>query len=312
MSRVVHLNNHAIELTHQERVLFPADGITKGEVIDYYERIAPFMAPHLHGRPLAMQRFTHDIKEGGFYQKQAGNYFPEWIEQVSIKNQDGGSVQYVVCNDAASLVYLANQGVLVYHIWPSAVGHLNYPDRMIFDLDPSGRATFADIRFAAQRLKQLLDELGLISFVMTTGSRGVHIVLPLEPIHTFNKVRTCARAIAQWLVNQHSDRLTLEIRKTKRVNKIFLDIIRNTYGHHSVAPYSLRALPGAPLATPISWDELLKKGIMPQSYTIKNIFRRLAQKNDPWADFGHKKNKLAGVVEKLKQRSILRQASSIR
>jgi len=301
MSKIVHINNYAIELTHEDKVLFPADGITKGDVIDYYQQIAPYMLPHLAGRPLAMQRFTSDINGGGFYQKEAGSYFPDWIEQIAIKNQDGSLVHYVVCNDAASLVYLANQGVLVYHTWPTTVGTLRYPDRMIFDLDPSGSASFANVRFAAIRLKELLDDLGLISFVMTTGSRGVHIILPLERIFIFNRVRAYAHALAQHLVDQYPDQLTLEIRKAKRGNRIFLDIIRNTYGHHSVTPYSIRALPDAPVATPISWDELLKKGIMPQSYTIKNIMRRLRQKGDVWADFGRKKNKLRDVRKDLKK-----------
>lgn len=300
MNTIVHINNRAIELTHEDKLLFPADGITKGEVIQYYQRIAPYMLPQLEGRPLAMQRFTRDINDGGFYQKEAGSYFPDWIEQSAIKNQDGSVVHYVVCNDAASLVYLANQGVLVYHTWPTIIGKLRYPDRMIFDLDPSGGASFADVRFAASRLKELLDALGLIAFVMTTGSRGVHIILPLERTLTFNRVRAYAHALAQHLVDQYPDQMTLEIRKAKRGNRIFFDVIRNTYGHHSVAPYSIRALPGAPVATPISWDELLKKGIMPQSYTIKNIMRRLAQKDDVWADFGHKKNKLPDVRKGLK------------
>jgi bifunctional non-homologous end joining protein LigD len=280
-------------------VLFPHDGITKGEIIQYYLRIADLMIPQMHNRPLALQRFVHDIAQEGFYQKEVGSYFPDWIATHTIRKKTDGVVHYILCNDAPTLVYLANQLTLVFHIWPTRIDKLNYPDRMIFDLDPSGTATFSDVRFAASQCKQLLDELQLTSYVMTTGSRGVHIVVPIERIHTFNAVRSCAHAMAQYLVNQNPDRLTLEMHKAKRGNKIFLDVMRNTYGHHSVAPYSVRAIQGAPVATPISWDELLKKGIMPQSYTVKNIFRRLSRVQDPWADIYTHPQSLKSVVKQL-------------
>jgi len=290
-----------VELTHEDKMLFPADDITKGDIIDYYHTIADYMIPCVRNRPVAMQRFTHDIEHEGFYQKEAGSYFPDWIEQVKIKNQDGSTVHYVLCNNKASLVYLANQGVLVYHVWPTTIDDLKHPDHMIFDLDPSGHASFTLVRFAALQIKELLDDLGLTNFIMTTGSRGVHILVPLKRTQTFDQVRACAHAIAQQLVALYPEKLTLQMSKAKRGNRIFLDVIRNTYGHLSVAPYSVRALPGAPIATPISWDELLNKRVKPQQYTIKNIFRRLARIDDPWADFNKKKHDLSHVVKKLEK-----------
>lgn len=302
MSDLIHVGAQALELTHQDKVIFPADGITKGDIINYYLRVADFMIPLISDRPLALQRFVHDIAQEGFYQKEVGSYFPDWIAMHTIRKKTDGVVHYILCNDPETLVYLANQLALVFHIWPTRIDKLNYPDRMIFDLDPSGTATFSDVRFAASQCKQLLNELQLTSYVMTTGSRGVHIVVPIARIHTFNAVRGCAHAIAQHLVDQHPDRLTLEMHKAKRGNKIFLDVMRNTYGHHSVAPYSVRALSGAPVATPISWDELLKKGVMPQSYTVKNIFRRLSRVQDPWADIDAHAQSLKSVMKELNRK----------
>jgi bifunctional non-homologous end joining protein LigD len=280
--RSIKVGSRVIQLTHEDKVLFSQSGITKGDLIDYYERIASTMILHIKDRPLTMHRFVHGIDQEGFYQKDASDYFPAWIKRVPIEKQDGGIVEYVLANDAATLVYLANQLCITMHVWPTRVDHLNYPDRMIFDLDPSPGVGFAAVRWTAKKIKTLLDECGLPNFVMTTGSRGVHVVVPLKPIHAFDEVREYARSIAQLLANRHPEKCTTEMRKAKRGKRVFIDVLRNAFGLTGVAPYSVRAKKGAPIATPIEWDELLKKGVTPQKYTIKNIFRRLARKKDPW------------------------------
>lgn len=281
MGRKIRLGRYVVTTTNESKLLFPKAGITKGELIDYYQRIADVMLPYLKNRPLTMQRFPQGIKQEGFYQKDASDYFPTWISRVPIKKKQDGIVNYVVCNNAATLVYLANQLMITPHVWLSKVDKLNYPDRMIFDLDPSGKS-FVLVRYAAKQLKQLLKKLALPAFVMTTGSRGVHIVVPLKRIHDFDTVRAFAHDVAAVLVQQNPKKMTIEIRKAKRKGRVFIDWLRNSFGQTGVVPYGVRAKPGAPVAVPVTWDELLNKGITPQKYTVKNIFRRLAKAHDPW------------------------------
>ncbi|HEB41946.1 MAG TPA: ATP-dependent DNA ligase [Candidatus Dependentiae bacterium] len=282
MDRKIKCGRYTVTVTTENKILFPKAGITKGDLIRYYERIAPIMIPHLKNRPLMMHRFVHGITGEGFYQKDAPDYFPSWIAVAPIEKKEGGIVRYVLCNNAATLVYIANQLCITPHIWLSRVPKVDYPDRMIFDLDPSKGVSLSVIRWAAKKIKELLEKCGLTPFVMTTGSRGFHVVVSLKKIHTFDYTRTFARDLARLLVHRYPYKLTLEMRKDKRGKRIFVDTLRNAFAQTGVAPYGVRAKPGAPIATPIEWHELLKKGIKPQSYTIKNIFRRLSRKKDPW------------------------------
>ncbi len=271
-----------VTVTTENKILFPKVGITKGDLIRYYERIAPIMIPHLKNRPLMMHRFVHGITGEGFYQKDAPDYFPSWIAVAPIEKKGGGIVRYVLCNNVATLVYIANQLCITPHIWLSRVPKVDYPDRMIFDLDPSKGVSLPVIRWAAKKIKELLEKCDLTPFVMTTGSRGFHVVVSLKKIHTFDYTRTFVQDLSRLLVHRYPHKLTLEMRKDKRGKRIFVDTLRNAFGQTGVAPYGVRAKPGAPIATPIEWHELLNKGIKPQSYTIKNIFRRLSRKKDPW------------------------------
>jgi len=269
MGRKIKCGRYTVTVTTENKILFPKAGITKGDLIRYYERIAPIMIPHLKNRPLMMHRFVHGIAEEGFYQKDAPDYFPFWIAVAPIEKKEGGIVRYVLCNNVATLVYIANQLSITPHIWLSRVPKIDYPDRMIFDLDPSKGVSLSVIRWAAKKIKELLEKCGLTSFVMTTGSRGFHIAVSLKKIHTFDYTRTFAQDLARLLVHRYPDKLTLEMRKDKRGKRIFVDTLRNAFAQTGVAPYAVRAKPGAPIATPIEWDELLNKGIKPQSYTIK-------------------------------------------
>lgn len=279
----IKIGEHIVTITHPNKMIFPQGKILKKEVIDYYQRIAPTMLPHMKNRPISMQRFVDGITGEGFYQKEAGAYFPDWIERVSIKKQEGGIVHHVVVNNEASLVYLANQLSLVFHTWLSTTKNLHKPDRMIFDLDPSGK-DFNQVRRTALDLKALLEDLELQPFVMTTGSRGLHVVVPLKPELDFDVVRDFAHDAAKLLVVHDPKTRTLEMRKTKRTTKIFIDYLRNGFTATGVTPYSLRARPGAPVATPLEWAEVSKKTLKPDQFTIKNIFKRLARKGDPWKD----------------------------
>ncbi len=294
----IKIGRRAVELTHQDKVLYPQDNITKGDLIAYYMAIAPVMLPHMKDRPVTMHRFVHGINEEGFYQKDIGDYFPSWIKRVEVPKQDGGHNTYVICNDAATLIYLANQACITPHVWLSRIPRLDYPDKMIFDLDP-GKNDFALVRQTALALRELLDAFGLNSFAMTTGSRGMHIIVPLNRKTPFDEVRICARAIATHLVTVEGEKqLTTEVRLDKRKGRMFIDTTRNSFAQTTVSPYGVRALPGAPVATPVTWDEVEIAGLTAQQFTIKNIEKRLDKVGDPLADFGKKRYSLNAIMKK--------------
>lgn len=278
------VDNQTIHLSSLEKVLFPGEGITKGDLIDYYQRIAEVMLPHMAGRPISMQRFPDGIAEEGFYQKEAPAYFPEWIDRVQVWVREEESQQpQVLCNNAATLTYLANQACITPHVWLSRQDRLDFPDRLIFDLDPPNDE-FEPVRKAALALREALRAEGLVSFVMTTGSRGMHVVVPIAREGSFDNVRGVAHRLVEQLARAAPDRLTVEMAKADRQGRLFLDYLRNAYGQTTVAPYAIRAKPGAPVATPLDWEELGDTSLHSQSYTLKNIFRRLGQKADPWRD----------------------------
>jgi bifunctional non-homologous end joining protein LigD len=280
----VELNGHTIHVSSLDKVMFPDAGITKGDLIDYYRRIADTMLPHVRGRPVTMHRFPDGIDAGGFYQKEAPDYFPDWIERVSIYVEEDDAEQLqIVCNTAATLVYLANQGCITPHVWLSRIDKLDYPDKLIFDLDPPSD-DFAIVREAALALREVLDAIGLPPFVMTTGQSGLHVAVPLDRSADFDTVRAFARDVAELVAGRHPDRFTTAGRKKKRRGRLFLDYLRNSYGQHGAAPYAVRPRPAAPIATPLDWDELHDPDLTARSYTMRNIVRRLGQKDDPWAD----------------------------
>jgi bifunctional non-homologous end joining protein LigD len=248
------------------------------------------MLPHVVGRIVSMQRFPDGIDGEQFFQKNVPDYFPEWIRTVEV-DKEGGTLRQALIEDGATLVYLASQACITPHCWLSRVENRDRPDRMTFDLDPSGTAGFDEVRQAARLVRELLVSLELVPFVMTTGSRGVHVVAPLEPRSGFDRVRAVARGLAGRLAGRHPELLTAEQRKAKRGDRVFLDYLRNGYAQTTVAPYSVRARPGAPEATPIDWDELSRVG--PRIHDLRNLFRRLGQKNDPWSGIERR----AGTLE---------------
>jgi len=278
------VDSHTIELSNADKVLFPEDGITKGDLVDYYHRMADRILPYLEERPVMLQRFPDGLGDSGFYQKQASDYFPDWIAKATVELKERDEVRsMVVCNDAATLVYLANQACITLHAWLSRRSAPDRPDRMIFDLDPAGD-DFTGVREAAQHLREVLEHVGLTPYVMTTGSKGLHVAVPLKSETSFDRVRHFARDLATFIVKQQPDLYTIEPRKEKRKQRLFLDYLRNGYGQTAVAPYAVRAKAGAPIATPLDWNELSDGRRRSDRYTLRNIFRRLGQKDDPWAD----------------------------
>ena len=293
------IGGRTFEAENLDKAIFPKKGITQGDLLDYYRRIADAILPHLQGRPLTMQRFPNGIDEQGFYQKVAPDYFPEWIRRASVqlKGEDRTQDQ-VVCDDEATLAYLVDQGCIALHVWESRADKLDHPDRLVFDLDPPDHG-FELVRQGAQALRDTLDEMGLVPFAMTTGSRGIHVVTPLDRSASFDKARAFARDLAELVATRSPDRFTTEMRKADRGERLFVDYLRNAYGQTSVASYAVRAREGAPVATPLDWDELQDGSLHAQSYTVKNIFRRLGQKRDPWRDMMQDARSLTGPRERL-------------
>ncbi len=299
MNKEKNFGNKSFEVSNLDKVFFPEEEFTKGDLIDYYERISDTIIPYMKDRPVTMIRFPNGIEDKRFYQKDAPDYFPEWIETKAIKKQEGGKTNYVICNDKATLVYLANQACITPHIWLSRKDKIDYPDRMIFDLDPS-KDDFNEVKIAAKKIRKLLeDELGLPVFIMTTGSRGLHVVVPLKRTKTFDEVRQFAQKAARYLENQYPDEMTTAARKNKREDKLFLDVARNAFGQTGVTPYAVRPIKGAPVATPLDWEELGRSSLSPQSYNIKNIFRRLASKEDPWKNLDASAVSLTSAIKEL-------------
>ncbi len=281
-TEAIRVGRRIVEITHPEKVLFPHDGITKRDFVGYYHRIAPAMLPHLRERPIAMERYPDGIYGQRIFQKNTPSYYPDWVKTVSLAKKDG-LVRHVVCNDAATLVYLANQAVITPHTWLSRVDKPNHPDQMIFDLDPSD-GDFQAVCDVAKRLRELLTDKGLISFVKSTGSRGLHVLVPLNRRADFDQVRAFARQMAEDLAQSDPEHLTIEVRKNKRRGRIFIDTARNAYAQTAAPAYSVRARDGAPVAAPLDWKELDIRGLRPDQYNIRNIFDRLDSIGDPWKD----------------------------
>jgi bifunctional non-homologous end joining protein LigD len=282
MTDVIKVGGHEIKVTNGDRVVFPDDGVTKREMVEHYQRVAPFMLPHLRGRPISMQRVRETIYTQVFYQKDAPAYFPDWIARVEVPKV-GGTVTHAIADDAASLVYLANQGVITPHVWLSRVPDLELPDRMIIDLDP-GDGGVADARFAALIARDVLMEAGLVPYLMATGSRGYHCVVPLRPQADFEEVRAVAFGLSEVMAGRAPDRLTTEFYKEKRAGRLFLDVNRNAWAQTAVPVYSIRPKKGAHVAVPLRWDEL--ESIAPDTFDVRTIPARLADEPEPWKGFG--------------------------
>lgn len=297
MKRVVSAGGRRVEVTSLDRVVFPDAGLTKGDLIDYYGRVARWMVPHVRDRPANLQRFPEGIGSAGFFQQGMPDHFPEWIASVVVAKA-GGEVRHVLLQDAATLVYVANQGMITPHVWPSRADRLDRPDRMIFDLDPPGDAP-EEVRRAAFGVRDLLGELELPAFVMTSGSRGYHVVVPLTRRADFDTVRAFARDAAELLAARDPEALTTEVRKDKRNGRILVDILRNAYAHTSVPPYAVRARPEAPVAAPIGWDELKAPAMNPRKFTVRTVLRRLEDGGDPWSSIGKEAASLGAARKRL-------------
>jgi len=285
-------------ITHPEKVLFPADGITKGDLAAYYDAVAPLMLPHLRGRPVTMERYPSGIGADGFWQKDVSKGFPAWLKRVEVPKK-GGVVHYPVISDRRSLMWVTNQNTITQHVWISRVPKLDFPDVCVFDLDPSNDDP-AEVRTAAIALRDLLDELGLPSWVKTSGSKGVHLAVPMDGRTPIGVVTAFANAVGTLLTSRMPERLTQEFSKADRGGRIYVDTGRNGYGATFAAPYTVRAKPGAPVSAPCTWEEIERGEIHPQKFTLRNMPARIDAVGDLWADMRKRGRSLARASEKLK------------
>jgi bifunctional non-homologous end joining protein LigD len=289
----------AVVITHPEKVLFPDDGITKGELAEYHSLVAPVMLPHLAGRPVTMERYPAGIGKKGFWQKSVEKGFPEWLERVDVPKKDG-VVHHPIVNDARSLMWIVNQNTITQHVWTSRVPHLFHPDVCVFDLDPS-KDDPASVRAAAIGLRDLLEELGLPAWVKTSGSKGFHLVVPLDGKTSTEDVERFAHQVGRVLVSHAPDHLTQEFNKADRKGRIYIDTGRNGYSATFAAAYTVRAKPGAPVSAPCTWREIEKNTVDPGTFTIRNMPARLKKAGDVWADLPKSERSLSRPIAKLKK-----------
>jgi bifunctional non-homologous end joining protein LigD len=272
-----------VEITHPDKLLFPDDGLSKKDIAAYYATVSEWMLPHIRNRPLSLLRFPDGIGGEGFFHKNVPDYFPAYVKRVEVEKRGGTLIQAVACNPE-TLVYLVGQNTVTPHVWLSRADRLRQPDRIVFDLDPAPGADFAAVRRAARRTGELLREVGLEPFAQVTGSKGIHVWTPLRRRATFADVRPFARDVAEVLVSRYPDELTLEFRKAERGGRILIDVMRNNYAQTAVPPYAVRPLPGAPVATPIAWEELSDSKLRAERWTVRTVLKRLRSKGDPWSD----------------------------
>jgi bifunctional non-homologous end joining protein LigD len=291
-----------VVITHPEKILFPNDGITKGELAAYYEMIAPVMLPHILRRPVTMERFPAGIGHKGFIQKDVSKGFPEWLERVEVPKKDG-VVHHPLVTDARSLLWLVNQNSITPHVWTSRAPDVYQPDICVFDLDPSVDDQ-AMLRGAALLVRDVLEELGLPSWVKTSGSKGFHIVVPLDRESNMGEVEQFAHAVGRLLVKRDPKNLTQEFHKADRGSRILIDTGRNGWSATHAAVYAVRAKSGAPVSAPCTWDELESGEVLPQTFTLRNMPDRIKEKGDLWSELRRRRRSLTRPIERLKSKGV--------
>jgi bifunctional non-homologous end joining protein LigD len=282
-------------ITHPDKVLFPDSGITKGELAAYYEAIAPAMIPHISGRPITMERFPGGIGRKGFIQKDVSKGFPDWLERVEVPKKDG-VVHHPLVTDTRSLLWITNQNCITPHVWTSRVPDLYHPDVCVFDLDPPNDDRPDVLRRAALDLRDLLDELGLPSWVKTSGSKGFHIVLSLDGKARMGDVAGFAHRVGALLVKRNPKDLTQEFSKADRGGRILVDTGRNGYSATFAAVYAVRPKDGAPVSAPCTWEEVERGTVAPRTFTLRTMAARMEAVGDLWAEMRRRRRSVRRAI----------------
>lgn len=286
------------EISRPDKPLFP-DGITKLDLARYYDRVAEVMVPHIAGRPLNLERYPDGIEGKQLFTQQAPKHFPGWIRRATVdRSHPPGTVDHVVVERRETLVYLAGLACITRHAWTSRRDRLDRPDRLVLDLDPSVD-DFPSVRHAAQQAGDLFRECGLVPFAMVTGSRGIHVVAPIQRRQDHDATLAFAREAAELMVARDPEGLTLEARKVKRGTRILVDVLRNAYAHTAVAPYAVRALPEAPVAAPVPWEDLSDPELSPRRHRVGAVPAWLIEDGGPWRDMARSARPLGAARRRL-------------
>ncbi len=292
------IGNTTIHLTNQNKVYFPNDGITKGDIIAYYDEVADFILPYLNDRPQSMHRFPNGIESPSFYQKDIDvSKIPSWLHTESIFSESRrANIDYLICNDKATLLFMANLGCIEINPWHSTVKKMDKPDWMVIDIDPE-QDEFAEVVRTALTIKEVLDRLETACYCKTSGASGLHVYIPLHAKYDYNVVKILAERIAQKVHNLLPGTTTLERRIKKRDRKIYIDFLQNSQGQTLVAPYAVRPKSGATVSTPLEWSEV-NANLSPTQFTIKTMMARIAQKGDLWKPMLGKGADIAALLKK--------------
>lgn len=295
MNKTVTLvNGREVQMTNLDKVFWP-EGYKKAHLVRYYMDIAPVILPHLRNRPIVMKRYPDGINGQSFYQKECPEYAPEWVETFPVCHTEK-AVNYIVCNDAATLAWLANQACIEMHVWLSALDNIDCPDIAVMDLDPAQGATFADVMDIALLCRRALEEYGLVPFVKTSGASGLHIFVPIKSEFPFKVVALAMQHIAGLISEVHPGKATVERAVAKRSGRVYLDYLQNGRGKTMAFQYSLRPLPGAPVSTPVLWEEVEKKRVDPPAFNIVTMFSRLQKYGDLLKDMHLYRRSISGIL----------------
>lgn len=278
------LDGRLVRVSHLDKRFWPEDGLTKGDVLRYYRDLAPVLLPYFRERPVTLRLFPQGIHGPSHYRRGRPQRAPAWLRSVAYRvATDGHTLQALLVDDAAGLVWLANQGSIEFHLWGSRAPHLTEPDQAIFDLDPGNQASFAAVLQAALQLRARLEQLGLRGYPKTSGGRGMHVYVPLAPGHTFEAVRAWVRAVAEQLAAAEPALLAVAHGATHQGRQVTIDYAQNSLGRNTAAPYTLRALPRAPVSTPLTWEEVAAGQVRPTDWTLQTVRARVQAQGDLFA-----------------------------
>lgn len=291
----VAVGEHNLKLTNLDKLIWP-EGLTKAHLVKYYSDVAPYLLPHLRNRPLVMKRYPDGIDGEAFYQKECPDYAPTWIKRQPVEHSEK-VVNYIICNDQATLLWLANQACIEMHAWLARVESLETPDLAVMDLDPAGGASFEDVLEIALLVKRVLDEFKIKSYPKTSGASGLHLFVPVRQVYSWRQVTGAMKYVAELVVKVHPDKTTVERKVEKRVGKVYLDYLQNGRGKTMAFQYGLRPLPGAPVSTPLRWEEVEEGKIRPGHFTIDTILQRLKSVGDIYAGVLNTRQSLDEIIK---------------
>lgn len=292
---ITSIEGREVKLTNLQKVLWPEDKLTKAHLIRYYHEIAPVLLPHIRNRLLVMKRYPDGIHGEAFYQKECPAYAPDWVETYAVSHSRK-VINYIVCNDAATLVWLANQGCVEVHCWTSRLGAVDHPDLAVIDLDPSDGVLFEVVLKVARLFRRVLEEFGLAGYPKTSGASGLHIFIPILPVYNYHLITAAIKFLAELVVQSYPEVTTVERSVDKRKGKVYLDFLQNGRGKTMAFQYSLRPVPGAPVSAPLNWSEV-EEGVDPREHNLKTIFNRLKKYGDLYAGLIHPGQSLKNLLD---------------